>query len=241
MKTPPRLLVDPGVLGGEPRVRLDAVESAHVSGALRGRAGDEVRLVDGAGAEAEAVLAEVSRRRVVVEIRAVQRFPEPGGVGVTVAMAVVERQPMDWAVQKAVEVGARRFVPLLSERTQNRGRDFSRQLEHWRRVARQAIKQCRRAWEMQVAEPRPPVELGEDLGPGRAVLADREGRPLSEIPDAAVGTLVVGPEGGFASSELELFDRLEWPRLRLGVHVLRAETAAVVGAAVLVARSQHVL
>jgi 16S rRNA (uracil1498-N3)-methyltransferase len=233
--------VDAGALGNGRRFSLDAVESAHVAGVLRGRVGDRVRLVDGAGAEADAILAEVSRRSVIAEIETVHRMPQPYGEGVLLALAVVDKQPMDWAVQKAVEVGTRRFVPLLCDRTQHRRRDFSRQVEHWQRVARQALKQCRRSWAMEVASPRLLADFAAERGAGRAVVADPGGRPLSEIQPAAAAALVVGPEGGFAPQELELFDELQWPRLKLAVHVLRAETAAIVGAALLVARDEDLL
>ncbi len=220
---------------------LDPAESAHVSGALRGRVGDGVLLIDGAGTEAEAVLVEVARSRVIAEVGSVRRLPPPEGDGVTLALAVVDRQPMDWAVQKAVEVGARRFVPLLCERTQHRRRDLTKLVAHWRRVSLQALKQCRRSWAMELTDPQPLRPFGDRLAGGRAVVADPKGRPLSDVPPDARGVLVVGPEGGWAPSELELFAELGWPSLRLAVHILRAETAAVVGAALLVANSEHLL
>jgi 16S rRNA (uracil1498-N3)-methyltransferase len=70
------------------------------------------------------------------------------------------------------------------------------------------------------------------------VVADVEGSTVGELPKTAGNLLVVGPEGGFTAAEIQLFDRRGWPRLRLGPHILRAETAAVVGGAMMVLRSQ---
>jgi 16S rRNA (uracil1498-N3)-methyltransferase len=73
---------------------------------------------------------------------------------------------------------------------------------------------------------------------GGGVVADMDGCAIGTLPEDTGNLLVVGPEGGFTAAESELFDRRGWPRLRLGPHVLRAETAAVVGAAMLVARDE---
>ncbi|MCW8985540.1 MAG: RsmE family RNA methyltransferase, partial [Thermoanaerobaculales bacterium] len=109
---------------------------------------------------------------------------------------------------------------------------------HWRRIALQALKQCRRPWAMDVGNVVRLAELvegSEEAG----VVADCEGISIGELPEGAGALLVVGPEGGFTSEESELFDRRGWPRLRLGPHILRAETAAVVGGAMMVMRSQN--
>ena len=104
----------------------------------------------------------------------------------------------------------------------------------------QALKQCRRPWAMEVAEVLPLAALVEGE-PGRVggVVADVEGSAFSELPETAGSLLVVGPEGGFTDAESQLFARHGWPRLRLGPHIQRAETAAVVGGAMMVARSEQ--
>ena len=101
----------------------------------------------------------------------------------------------------------------------------------------QALKQCRRPWAMVVTEVVPLATLvdgGSEQAGG--VVADSEGSSLGELPKTAENLLVVGPEGGFTAAEKQLFDRRGWPRLRLGPHILRSETAAVVGAAMMVGR-----
>jgi 16S rRNA (uracil1498-N3)-methyltransferase len=93
---------------------------------------------------------------------------------------------------------------------------------------------------MTVTEVMPLAALvGSEYEREGGVVADLEGSALGELPRAAGNLLVVGPEGGFADAVGELFDRHGWPRLRLGPHILRAETAAVVGGAMMVLRSQQ--
>ena len=211
-----------------------------MTGALRRRPGDEIVLADGNGAVAEAKLVAIGRGRVEAEILSVRHEPEPKSERVTLALAMIDNRAMDWAVQKAVEVGIGRFLPIEAERAQVRGRDLGGRVEHWRRIAMQALKQCRRPWAMAVTEVVPLTALvGGDSEQAGGVVADVEGSTLSELPKTVGNLLVVGPEGGFTAAEKQLFDRRGWPRLRLGPHILRAETAAVVGGAMMVARCEQ--
>ena len=103
----------------------------------------------------------------------------------------------------------------------------------------QALKQCRRPWAMEVTEI---VSLAAFVDGNReqagGVVADMGGSRRGELPKTAGNLLIVGPEGGFTTAEYEFFDRRGWPRLRLGPHILRTETAAVVGGAMMVARAE---
>jgi 16S rRNA (uracil1498-N3)-methyltransferase len=242
MKSPPWVLVAPGIAEIGRSVRLDAAEARHVTGPLRRRPGDEVVLIDGAGVVAHAVLhtakGEVAEAEIVD-----MRVEEPQcGEGVTLAMAMVGNRAVDWAIQKAVEIGVRRVLPVVTDRTQVKGGAQSGRAEHWRRVALQALKQSRRSWAMEVADIKPLVEVVDSEIFGRdGVVADREGVALANLPPSAGRLLVVGPEGGFSKDEGRLFTDRGWQRLRLGSNILRTETAAVVGAAMLVARDEGLL
>ena len=195
-------------------------------------------LADGQGSVAQAILVTIERDRVEAEVSAVRHEPAPVGRGVTLAVALIDNRAMDWAVQKAVEIGVRRLVPLASERSQGRGRDLGGRAAHWNRISLQALKQCHRPWAMEITDVMavPDVIAFED---GRGFIADPEGLAMQDLPDDAAPLLAIGPEGGFAPSELELFAGHNWLRLRLGPHVLRTETAAVVGGAMMVARAEQ--
>jgi 16S rRNA (uracil1498-N3)-methyltransferase len=136
----------------------------------------------------------------------------------------VKGERPEWAVQKLTELGADRIVPFAAARSVVRwdGERASRQADRLRRVAREAAMQCRRTWLPAVEE----VATFDGLSarPG-AVLADRHGAR----PTLPRGPVLVGPEGGWSPEELAR----DLPRMALGDHVLRAETAAVAVAAVL--------
>jgi 16S rRNA (uracil1498-N3)-methyltransferase len=219
-------------------VTLDSTEARHLTGALRRRTGDEIVLADGEGCVAAARLVRVVRGRVEAEVFSVRRAAEPKADGVTVALAMVGRRAMDWAVQKAVEIGVQRFVPIATERAQLRSTGPGTSVDHWRRISLQALKQCRRPWAMEVAGVVSVNELVEAEPAKAGAVADRRGCAIGKLSEGEGQVLAVGPEGGFTEQESALFDRHGWVRLCLGPYVLRAETAAIVGGAMMVARSE---
>jgi len=234
MATDHWVLIDRESLETGGRVALDRLESRHLAVTLRLRPGDRITLCDGRGGVADASLEVVDARRCEVEVVARQELPaDPPRV--VVGLGVLHGQAMDWAVQKCVETGVAVFVPLLVERSQLGARAAAGRTEHWRRAARQALKQCRRPWQMEVAEPQAIEQLVADRAGTAGLVADPTGRRLSEHRGPLPDVLVVGPEGGLSPRERQLLEEAKWARVRLGRWVLRAETAAVVGAAMLIA------
>lgn len=215
-------------------VTLPPDEAHHLKKVLRRAQGDEVVLCDGAGRVAEGVLVAAEGGGASVELRAVREVPrpDPGSVP-SVALGVLHGQAMDWAVQKAVELGVPRFVPLLCRRSQLGCAAAGRRLEHWRRVARQALKQCHRAWAMEVVAPLELAELLAQVPEASGVVAHRDGVAPGSFRLKGPALLLVGPEGGLTEEELHAVQSAGWTSLRLGEHVLRAETAVVAGTVVL--------
>lgn len=89
---------------------------------------------------------------------------------------------------------------------------------------------------MEIAAPIPLADLVASTEPNRGIVADADGDGLEAFgPTSADPVLLVGPEGGFSPDEASVIEAAGWPRIRLGPHVLRAETAAIAGAAVVAA------
>jgi 16S rRNA (uracil1498-N3)-methyltransferase len=238
VKSPPWLLVSVGEIGRGPLVDLDPAEGRHATGPLRLRSGDEVVLADGMGRMAAAKLVVAGRSAVRGEVISVDFAPPPAGDGITLALAIIDPRAMDWAVQKAVEIGVRRFRPIVTGHTQAGRRGASSRADHWRRIALQALKQCHRPWAMEVTEPQPLNDVIAECEASPGVVADPGGVGIGSLPPSAGRVLAVGPEGGFSPAEDELLSVHGWARLKLGVNILRSETAAVVGAALMVARDE---
>lgn len=236
MKAPPWLLTDTADLRPGEIVRLEAAEAQHAVGPLRRRTGDPVVLIDGCGRAADAVLFVGRSRTVEAEIVAVRSEPPESTPAVNLALAVLDGRTMEWAIQKAVEIGVARLVPVVTDRTQLDRRRIASKLHRWRQVALQSLKQCHRMWAMQVDDPESFATLLDQATIDRScVVADRGGVIVAALPPTESRTLLVGPEGGFSDVEEAAISKAGWCRVRLGRHVLRSETAALVGAAALLA------
>jgi 16S rRNA (uracil1498-N3)-methyltransferase len=151
---------------------------------------------------------------------------------ITVAFALVKGERPELAVQKLTELGVDRIVPFVAGRSVVRWERTraDRQVERWRTIARQAAMQCRRSWLPEVA----PVTTFDSVAalPG-AALADAGGAP----PTLDLPVVLVGPEGGWTPEERGS----GLPAVRLGPHVLRADTAAITAGAVLAALRAGIL
>ncbi len=214
---------------------LDGAAGHHLSRVRRVREDELVTVADGDGTWRPYTV--VQARRGAVELRAqggpvVEPQLEPR---LTVAFAVTKGAKPDLVVQKLTELGVDRIAPLQAQRSVPRwGSDRAgAAVSRLRRVAVEAAAQCRRA---RVPEVEMPQTVSALSGHPGLVVADPAGDDVDHIPAPPNGEwmLVVGPEGGLEPSEL---DALGAPvRLRLGPHVLRAETATIAGAAVLTTR-----
>jgi 16S rRNA (uracil1498-N3)-methyltransferase len=213
------------------RARIEGDEAAHAR-ALRLRRGEAVLLSNGAGLAAKAELLEdASPSGFLVAVQSLE--PERGELpfSLVAALGVLDnRERMEFALEKAVELGARCFAPLASERAAARERSKP---NRYRAKALAAMKQCGRARLTDLLPAQTPEELLRALPPDAVVvLADAEGDapPATLSSNAPLQTLCVcvGPEGGFSDAERERFRRDARIRLwRLAPVRLRAETALI--------------
>jgi 16S rRNA (uracil1498-N3)-methyltransferase len=217
--------------------RLDGPEGHHAATVARLRVGEGLLLGDGRGATASAVVTAVGRGTLDVTIttRGYVRPPDPRLV---VVQGIAKGDRGELAVQAMTEAGVDRIVPWAATRSVARWTD-DRQLRRWRATALQAAKQARRAWVPEVSDPVTTADLAR--WPGPVVVLHEEGStPLSRVDLPATGTaevtLVVGPEGGIAPTELDTLTTAGATVARLGPDVLRTSTAGVAALAVLSVR-----
>ena len=184
----------------------------HLERVRRVRRGDPITVGDGAGRWRPCLMD--SRPEPAGEVREVTR-PTPE---LAVGFALIKGGRPELVVQKLTELGIDRIVPFTSSRSVVRWEPdrAARNTERLRRVAREAVMQCRRAWLPEVE----PVAAFTELTtrPGVA-LADLSG----DLPSLRTPFVLIGPEGGWAPEERAL----DLPRVRVSDAVLRAETAAI--------------
>lgn len=200
---------------------IDADDRHHLERVLRMRAGSTLTVGDGAGRWR--VCTYGTQLEPTSEVREVPR-PDPV---LTVGFALVKGGRPELIVQKLTELGVDRIAPFRAERSVVRWDETRamKNLERWRRVAREAVMQCRRCW---VPEVLPVGELADFAAGDGVALADPAGEALSD----ADHTVLVGPEGGWTPPERALVAR----QVRVADHVLRTETAAMAVATLMVAR-----
>lgn len=217
------------------RAILTGNHAEHLARVLRARVGQEFDIATGLAVR-KSRITSIAESRVEFELG--EEVPAATAARITLALAVFKFDRMEWAIEKCTELGVAHIVPVIAQRTDvHLAAATLKRTERWRRIARQAAEQSRRAAPPEIAAP---VELPEALGlPGdvRIVLAESEAKAvlrdvLEGLPQEAEIVLAVGPEGGWTIEELQSFQQAGWTSASLGRTVLRAETAAIAATAI---------
>lgn len=233
---------------------LTGEHAAHLARVLRVQVGQEFDIATG-NAVRQGTVTSVSDSRVefaLGEEHAIKPAPR-----ITLALAIFKFDRMEWAIEKCTEIGVTQIIPVIARRTESHLATASmKRHQRWQRIARQAAEQSRRASPPEIANPiklkdlgsadfgsadfgsagvPPASQLGSEAIISRIVLAESE--QDTSLRDALQSrptqlTLAIGPEGGWATDELQWFHDSGWASASLGDTILRAETAAIVATAV---------
>jgi len=206
-------------------LELPAGEANHVLKVLRGKNGDPVEVVDGAGRLFAARLCG-GRGAAVVEGLAA---PDGARVEISLYQAIPKGGRMDLVVEKVTEVGATRIVPLLAERGIVNPREGK--VWRWRRVAEAAARQSLRLSVPEVAEPVSFEDAASEVGEAGVLLHNAPDLKPVEAVVQSPASLFVGPEGGWGEGELRLAEEAGITFGGLGPYRLRSETAGIVAVA----------
>ncbi|MGR6034153.1 MAG: 16S rRNA (uracil(1498)-N(3))-methyltransferase [Candidatus Nitrosoglobus sp.] len=213
-------------------VALDERSLPYVVQVLRLRLGAELCLFDGQGTEYQAVLEVVERRRAKARILGQIKRNVESMLRITLGQGISRGERMDYALQKAVELGVSRIVPLS---TKHSAINFSseraeKRLRHWQGVVISACEQCGRNYIPPVDSPQSLTDFLGTHHEGLKVLLDpKSNRPLKELPSPLDKrlTLLIGPEGGLNETEIKQAQQADFTGVRLGPRILRTETATV--------------
>ncbi|MFO0802877.1 MAG: RsmE family RNA methyltransferase [Gemmataceae bacterium] len=207
---------------------LAGPEAHHLASVRRFAPGDRITLFNGDGNEYSAEVLSTDRKRVLLNVLEVLPASRELPFELTIAAAMPKGDRGDFLVEKLVELGVSRFVPLLTERTIVQPKDA--RLEKLNHAVIEASKQCGRNVLMRIAELTKWTEFVRSATGWRAVLHPGPANPRrDEFGGSSV--IAVGPEGGFTEDEVNLAEAAGWTRLSLGPRILRIETAAIAAAA----------
>lgn len=217
---------DPIILEGE--------EANHAIKVLRIKPGEEITVFDSEGHCADAVIEETEQRRVFAKVlRRYDSESEPK-LKITLFQGIPKRAKMDLIIQKAVEIGVCRIVPVATKRAVAKIEKDAK-IERYNRIAFEAAKQCGRAFVPKVEEAvsfEEALKMADSCG---AVIipyeCEREGRLEDAVSEGTESLAIfIGPEGGFEESEVKEAEKHGAKRVTLGKRILRTETAGLVTA-----------
>jgi 16S rRNA (uracil1498-N3)-methyltransferase len=226
----------------EATATLTGAHAEHMARVLRAQPGMEADVVAGGRvfhAEVVSVSLQEVRFNLIAEVNADPALP------ITLVMSVFKFDPMEWAIEKATELGVAGIAPIIARRTEKHlAQAAEKRAERWRRIVQEASQQSRRSDVPVIHEPMALAERVRAASSAtRIVLAEQERTTtLRAAVDESVahsGTeaptleIAIGPEGGWAPEEEALFDANGWLAVSLGPRILRAETAAIAALAVI--------
>ena len=221
-------------------VEFDADQAHQMRRVLRLRPGDRVIALDGAGRQYEVTLEEVGNARATGRAADATVATGEPAARLSLYQSLLRREKFEWVLQKGTEIGVAAFVPVITRRSLVRDAEDvgPEKLGRWQRIIREAAEQSGRGLLPTLL---PPLALAEATAGARTAdvaLIAWEGetrRTIREALDgcAAVGeiALFIGPEGGYDEEEVRQAESWGAVPVSLGGRILRTETAAIVGAA----------
>jgi 16S rRNA (uracil1498-N3)-methyltransferase len=210
----------------------------HIRNVLRMKPGDNAILLDGSGYEYEVVLNLLTTDRIDFDVLKKIQANYESPIKLMVAQAFLKDKKMDFLVRHLTEMGMCTWIPLFTEHAVPRleGKKLTTRVERWRTIASEAVKQCRRTI---VPEIRTPLSFREWIADATEANADikiafweKETVPLQAVapekfPSLRSVLVLVGPEGGFSDTEMDLARSAGFLTASIGPRILKAETAAV--------------
>lgn len=225
---------------------LTGEQASHLARVLRAEPGQIFDVV-AAGFLHRAEITAVSSDRVDFVLH--EELESDTALPLHLYLAVFKFDHLEWAIEKATELGVAEITPVLARRTEKHlAQAAVKRVERWRRIAHEASQQSRRTSVPTIADPTPlKLALERESAPTRILLSETEqtltlsqfltqsvphpSQPHRDEWDPATA-LAIGPEGGWTPEEMNLFTQQKWTHVTLGPRILRAETAAIAAIAI---------
>lgn len=240
----PRFFIERALAPDESEFVITGDEARHIASVLRMQLGDELTLCDGHRTDYAARIAAMDRAAVTVEIVSHQPSNTESPLDITLYQGLPKSDKLDEIIQKAIELGVSRIVPISCERSVARidAKDADRKVERWQKIALSAAKQCGRGQIPQIAWPTTfRTAIKDGAAADLAIIpweSERE-QTLKAVLKAAAPALeaitlagrrptisiLIGPEGGFSLSEIDAALAAGVLPVTLGRRILRTETA----------------
>jgi 16S rRNA (uracil1498-N3)-methyltransferase len=220
----------PSPIEGASQIAVETPELLHQwSAVFRYRVGDKLLVLDGSGSECEASFLELSRKGALLSIERCLLKPFAPKRIVHLYFSLIKKDTMEWILEKGTELGVTTFHPIVSERSEKKGFNAERA----GKIVREACEQSGRSTLPEIA---PPLPIEQALRSVRGQVYTFHGpgeTPGLTGAEAAELSIFIGPEGGWSEADLAALRAAQASFISLGSQTLRAETAAVAAAALL--------
>lgn len=223
-------------------IRITGGDAYHIGRVLRMRMGDELTVCDEQGTDYRGIITAISPQEILLDIISKTPTLSEPSLHVTLYQGLPKSDKMDWIIQKTVELGIRRIVPVVTchsiAKTDSNKAEKKR--ERWQKIAAEAAGQSGRGRIPVVSAPLSWKQMLAELVPDQTlVFYEGGGLPLTSlITDASTDiSIIVGPEGGFAQEEMDELTGIGVVSATLGKRILRCETAPVAALAAIMCLS----
>ncbi len=216
-------------------LELSVENHRHAIQVLRLKLGEELILFNGEGGEYTARVIEMEKRNSRVRIEAYSAVNSESPLTSTLVLAMIKPDKMDFAIQKAVELGVTSVQPMLTKRSviSIKANRLDKKMQHWKAVVVAACEQSGRTVIPQILEPLSFEQCLQHYQVSACIAmlptTDHKFKDLSALNTDAGIALFIGPEGGFTDDEEQLMQQYKVNAVNFGSRILRAETAVIAG------------
>lgn len=216
-------------------IEITGPDALHISKTLRMRAGESLTVTDTKGIDYSCVIHSATTSSVLLKILKISKCDKESDKEIYLFQALVKNDKMDTVIQKAVELGVNHIYPVTAERSIVKldADGEKKKLERWNKIALEAAKQCGRGIIPEVHSPvsiKECAEILSHLDLSFYCYETSEERTVKNLlRDGTFSTIgfYIGPEGGIAPFEAEIFEGIGIPSVSLGKLILRTETAGM--------------
>ncbi len=206
------------------KVTLNVDETRHLRDVLRLKLSEKVQVFDGNGKEFLCEIESIEKKQTILQIISELQPKSPeSNLDLTLGVAILKGEKFDLIVQKAVELGVNKIIPILTKRCDAK----SVRTDRLERIILEATKQCGRAKLLQITETQEFSKFIETAHDTKILFAEKQGEKFSTINSSKKIVALIGSEGGWEDSEIELATQKGFQIITLGGRILRAETAVI--------------
>lgn len=225
-----------------PSLEIKGDDFKHLVRVMRKQERDVIHAVDGQGNFYTAVISKIGKQSAYCEIQKRARFVGEPNFHLTLAQAIPKGNRFDWVIEKGTEIGVSTFIPLLCENSVSEGAPS--RISRWRKIAIAAMKQSARSVLPEITSAQTihdvvrktglmQVGFIAEGGDGAKNLSPIVSQIQTKLHQSKSAIILIGPEGGFSNTEIQLAIGSGYHRFSLGPRRLRSETAGIIASAIL--------